>query len=219
MANILLSSDLTTWYKRLNFARTQSGVGLSSVTDSSTSKTETSSRVKTLVNGIKSARTGNERLAEADDTTVLSNFDSSKKINISDKESIDSSIISLLRVCPNMTCQTQCTNTIADTNGVHMQGTNENGTNTDQLDKFVPNTVNWDMNGDWGQTDRSNAMFNGYDSQGGSWTYHTNGVCSQGTKENGEIITGNTNQYYDPATATYTVKDFYSEEEALARVK
>lgn len=191
MASKLVQSEVGTWYKRLNFVRTNEG-GLSAIADQSASQTPLTA-VSTLVNGVVSTRTANAQLGVSDYAVTASNIASGKKILETDKSAIDAAILSLLRICNNQTSGGTCTQTTANSNGKHSNGGSQcwNGA---------------DLDGSYhSQTGYNNQCFNG--------TCDLTATNSNGYKTNG----GCNHEEWTPAV--YSNKNHYTEEEAIARVQ
>lgn len=190
MASNLNQSEVSTWYKRLNFVRTTEGK-LSAITDSSASQTPLNA-VSTLVSGIESARSGNAQLGVSDYAVTKANIASGQKVQETDKSAIDAAILSLLRICNNMTSQGTCTKTTKNQNESYRNGYN---------DCYNGNYLDGSSHS---QSGYSNQCFNGT---------HGNGYYNyDGTHSNG----GNNNESW--SAATYSNKNHYTEEEALKRV-
>ena len=232
MASKLVQSEVGTWYKRLNFVRTNEG-GLSAIADQSASQTPLNA-VSTLVNGVANTRTANAQLGVSDYGVTAANIASGKKIQETDKTAIDAAILSLLRICNNMTCQTVCTQTTMDTNGTKSNGSTacshgacQQGTDTQY--HYNGTCVNgYYLDGYYhSQTGYNNECYHSAHSQGSERNQVS---CYQGTKTNGtctnaqicpnlsETNGGCNHTAYDPATATYSNKNHYTEEQALNRV-
>lgn len=277
MASVLKSSDVDYWYTKLNRARTLNG--LSAITEPTYSNTQTRERIINLINNISASRTANSKFLGLSDYTITeSNFDTNDIIKESDKATITSSIVSMLRVCNNISCQTVCNNTGAHNNGANSNGNQSNGlcSNTSCSNVAFGNVAH--SNGTCSNTSCSNvaysngtnsnsACLNGtqyvssngsdgyynYNSDGTQWNgtnsngansngahtngtnsngantngansngAHTNGTNSNGANSNGinsnvSFTNGCSDSIYDPNTATYAAKNYYSEKEALKR--
>lgn len=186
MATKLTTSDVNTWYKRLNAARTQSGIGLGPLTESNYTALETSKRIKALVSNISSSISSNSFLKLADNFISNTGFEINSKITERDKQKIDNTTISLLRVCPNVNCQTVCTNTGANSNIVNTNGTCGN----------VTQSNGYNGNGTCGNGGCGNGV-NG------------NGICGNGTCSNGANANG-ANGNGTCSNGTYNVNATFS---------
>lgn len=186
MAVLLTSADINKWYKGLNIARTQSGVGLNSIIEPNYTSKETYDRVLNLINNIVQSRKDSEYLSTSDLSEMSSSFADGNVIRNIDRTSIENDIYSLLRICPNQVC-TQTTISTDKSNSTH-QNTNSNVCIT------TDNSNGTNGNGDHSNGDKTNgAHSNGTNenqvcslsacAQGDSGSYG-NGTCAHGTKSN-----------------------------------
>ena len=249
MATKLMSETMDEWYKRLNFARTQAGIGLPEIVETGYQKTDTLKRITDLISSISRTHTENTFLAMADNSIDTAHFYKNGKIRMEDKEAIDAATVSLLRVCPNVSCQTVCSNSGTNSNGTNSNGTNSNGsysngTNANGTNSYGTNGNGANSNGNgyysngacnngstptvtYSNGDYTNGSYscengtcpNGaYSNQNCANGSYTNGSDANGVNANGTDTNGCTDKIYQEGTATYSAKDFYSEEEALRRV-
>lgn len=192
----LNSADVTLWYKKLNFARTQAGISLNPVTEAACKKTATSERILQLLHNISSTRSENYFLGLSTSAIKQENFSSGKPINQSDRQSIESSLLSLLRICPNVNCQTVCTNTGANSNASNGNGTCSNVVKSNAYNENVVNSNGANSNGANSNGTNSNGN-NGnglFDLSGNNNTTcgfsgrdvhtHGNGTCANGAYSN-----------------------------------
>lgn len=211
MANVLKKTDMTEWYRKLNIARTQAGVDLMQVS-APTSFTPTSSPVRQLIDDIALSQEENEFLGLADNTIDSDNTVSpGKKVSILDKDKIEDTITSMLRICANITCATQlCTDGICQ-NGTNNLGSNGNGSCSNGSHE---NGLYWTSIGAY-----NNGSFTGQSCGNGTCSQGTkaNGTNTYGAKSNGDCQQGQCSNGYVAGTAVCTVKDYYSEEEANNR--
>lgn len=186
MAVLLTSADINKWYKGLNIARTQSGVGLNSIIEPNYTSKETYDRVLNLINNIVQSRKDSKYLSTSDLSEMSSSFANGDIIRNIDRTSIENDIYSLLRICPNQVC-TQTTISTDKSNSTH-QNVNSNVCIT------TDNSNGTNGNGDHNNGDKTNgAHSNGTNenqvcslsacAQGDSGSYG-NGTCAHGTKSN-----------------------------------
>lgn len=200
MATELKGSDVIDWYKKVNFARTQSGIGMPSITETSYETHETSKRIKGLVSNILSSINGNKFLEMADNSITNAEYDIGKEIKTSSKNNINNTVISMLRVCPNINCQTVCSNTGTNSNQINTNGVcsnvvKGNGANSNGVCSNVAHSNVTNSNGTNGNGQNSNGMnyiycgaWNGHDNTN-SDGYQGNGTCNNGVNSNG--VNGN----------------------------
>lgn len=201
----LTSSDIAKWYKYLNRVRTQSGIGLSSISEGSYSAKQTSTRAQALVNNILTTRNSNTFLKVSDYGVTSSNISDGKKIKYDDREDVEDALISLLRICVNQDCATVCTNSGTNSNQKNTNGdcsntkksngtvytSNKNGLNSNtsrsnELKLTTPNNNGTNKAGAKSNESCSNGMQyvycgaqNGYDNTNSDGT-HRNGTCVNG---------------------------------------
>lgn len=198
MAEKLLASDIAEWYRQLNVARQQNGVAIGPMNPPAVNRTSSIAPVNQLVADIITTRNKSEILAVADNTTRAVSVGE----KITGKENIEGSMISMLRVCPNINClTTYVTETKATTytNSVSFEyfGNGEPGCTTQMADSgFGGACGNGCPNTSWG----------GYENGGNT------AACSRTSHANGA---GNNNSYYKDTT--YSVRNHYTEEEAKNR--
>ena len=186
MAVLLTSADINKWYKGLNIARTQSGVGLNSIIEPNYTSKETYDRVLNLINNIVQSRKDSEYLSTSDLSEMSSSFADGDIIRNIDRTSIENDIYSLLRICPNQVC-TQTTISTDKSNSTHQNANSNVCITTD-------NSNGTNGNGDHNNGDKTNgAHSNGTNenqvcslsacAQGDAGSYG-NGTCAHGTKSN-----------------------------------
>lgn len=205
MATKLVKADIDEWYRKLNVVRTQAGVGLGALPTPAiqlptptSGGTKTSTPVNQLVADIAASRASNWFIANSDNTAA--GVTAGQRVDVNSRENIEKTMISLLRMCPNVNCRTV----------LHTQNYNTS---------FGQGGVTYFSNGAEGCGSNGNqSSFGGVcessncNSQGG--TTFTNGWGFAWSTEY-SATDGCSNSFW--SGATYAVKNGYTEEQAQRR--
>ena len=237
MGTVLSDTEYKKWWEAINVARRRTG--LTSIASSGTTRSPAAD-VRSLLQHISGARSANKYLILSDYTAVdQSGIDAQQMIRMADHDAIQDNVVSLLRVCANITCQTACTNSGRNSNQYKTNLTHQNQYHQNEVNQNVVKTNGSQYNGQHGNGTYPNGFGGMYTHGNNSNTacidqynsciacgngscpnqyngnvYKSNVVLSNGPCPNQYQSNGDSNQIYDPATAVYGAKNYYAREEA-----
>lgn len=187
MSKPMLKSDFETWYKWLNTSRTAAGLG--ALNKPGFNATAASTEVQTFINHIRNTMMDNAQLGLADYNINPNNLTKGKQLTERERQTLEDTTLSILRVCVNKICETICNNTgvnqnIANEHVHHSNGVNMYGTNAHGILQNEVCTLGTNQNGVCSFTDKQNVIM-----QNEGCTKRVDETCNNSCRSNyGECL-------------------------------